>query len=1428
MRILIVDDDAALAHMWRDQLVRLEPTLDAVAVDSADAARKAMREADLPFDIFLIDQRLDGSDVDGVTLMRELLSESADSEAVILTGYDDLETGLSAFEAGAYRYLTKPFDTRELVALLAWLGKYRQIKREGDWHRTLAEFAKDVQRELTVEGVGKMVVEYGPKLGFKRGHLWLLSDDRQEWTGLHQYGYAGLDNFTDLRVPVADLLYPYRALTRGETLFFRGQEYGYGYLEEHFRSHGFRSPVGEWAEILLQAGGRCLGALVLDNDQKPRSLLPEQKGLLRLFGEQAAAALARAQLQEERELEAREWKTISEIGRAVTTRAACGDLNELLDEVHVQIGKLMDASNFIIALVDPDTSLLDFRLHYELMERQPRQWRDSGTGLIGYLIQQGIPLWFPDGTEAAFLERERVSLYGQISQCWLGVPLRMQDGGAIGALVVQHYENPREYDQSHQRLLLAIADQISGAIGLADQREREQVRHRRDEFLGQIRRCLSDVLQESEDWFWHLILKFVTDECGLSFNRAVVFLADGDEAVLRGRLGVGQLHAADARRQWEKVMEERKADHEQQCNLEHFFNHLRTRMPEDRTPIELQATTWTLRIADGLLFRIRQTGEPASIPVDQLSVLPAPYQEGLQGLPTAGCVAAPLIASSRFLGMLLADNAFNGEPVRPETLTQLAELLNDAAILWERGDIRRRELTSKQREQIAQLRDQALQEIQRQDLRAGLQLICEGAREMLKVDSVVIYPLAEDGVTYLTDQIAHAGLLPEKAQKTFTIRPRQHGMNAYVKRVGKVVVPDVAASLLRFWDVPLCEHGFIQDHGIRAFISLALRSRSTGDPLGLIYLNSRNQCHFIPRQEALAAELADIATLAISTARGSEEMTHQHRIQEVNRLRYILEAALSPDADDTKAISALLANTADLLPAANRVELMALRWADGQPVRDEKWRVYRSHRGEPPSETEEAISSHKIAEQVFAKKKLISIPDLQQFGWKGGDCGEGAETRSALAAPVYHNKQVVGVLQVTSAMVDGFREHAEVRITELASAAGLVIGNLRRRQGSLRAMLKAAEEVTRPSSFQEMLQAVVDQACQANPELECVTLWYLRHDTDELVAGPQRGLEYSESREGTTTESGVVRSVMARPKPVWAPNVQNEPILRSGDFIKSERIVSAAVFPLRVEDKSVGALFFNYRQHHQFTHEEQDVLPIFAAIAAAAIQNAQSLQDAQRGKDRLLAALAVVRAAGALWARDQVLRAILTALRDHFGRYVADASPYLLLYNTDEQVLELPEEAREFYPSTTGDADPIRLPLDALRIASKVARRCLDEKRGVVVNIPDVPVETDYVAPDSIIRSELCAGLWRDENLLGALVLKSPQINAFTKEDAQLFELVAEQVAAALDRANQVAEKRVSDYLTGAMAWASDLAHDINVDVGYIRNRAYWLRDASQ
>ena len=124
MRILIVDDDKPFAHMLASQINLIEPKYFAIGQATASGARKAVKEADKRFDVFLLDQRLDGSDVDGVTLMEELQTASPKSDSIILTGYDDPESGYRAFEAGAHRYLTKPFDTHELINILKVLEKH--------------------------------------------------------------------------------------------------------------------------------------------------------------------------------------------------------------------------------------------------------------------------------------------------------------------------------------------------------------------------------------------------------------------------------------------------------------------------------------------------------------------------------------------------------------------------------------------------------------------------------------------------------------------------------------------------------------------------------------------------------------------------------------------------------------------------------------------------------------------------------------------------------------------------------------------------------------------------------------------------------------------------------------------------------------------------------------------------------------------------------------------------------------------------------------------------------------------------------------------------------------------------------------------------------------------------------------------------------
>ena len=112
MRILVLDDDAEYGQMIADFLQREIPEYVTLAVATADGARAAARDADQPYDVLLIDQRLDAGQ-DGIELMQELRAQSPDTDAIIFTALNDSDSGLRAYHAGAYQYLPKPINTRE-------------------------------------------------------------------------------------------------------------------------------------------------------------------------------------------------------------------------------------------------------------------------------------------------------------------------------------------------------------------------------------------------------------------------------------------------------------------------------------------------------------------------------------------------------------------------------------------------------------------------------------------------------------------------------------------------------------------------------------------------------------------------------------------------------------------------------------------------------------------------------------------------------------------------------------------------------------------------------------------------------------------------------------------------------------------------------------------------------------------------------------------------------------------------------------------------------------------------------------------------------------------------------------------------------------------------------------------------------------------
>ncbi len=109
-RILIVDDERNIRRVLNALLT--DDGYDVAEAADGDEARAALRRAGDPFDAILTDLRMPGTD--GLQLLRWARDEHPDTPVVMITAHGTVDVAVEAMRAGAYDFITKPFDDAEL------------------------------------------------------------------------------------------------------------------------------------------------------------------------------------------------------------------------------------------------------------------------------------------------------------------------------------------------------------------------------------------------------------------------------------------------------------------------------------------------------------------------------------------------------------------------------------------------------------------------------------------------------------------------------------------------------------------------------------------------------------------------------------------------------------------------------------------------------------------------------------------------------------------------------------------------------------------------------------------------------------------------------------------------------------------------------------------------------------------------------------------------------------------------------------------------------------------------------------------------------------------------------------------------------------------------------------------------------------------
>lgn len=117
MKILLIEDEVNLALPLKAILEK-----NKILVDTVHDGTSGLMLARKPiYDVIVLDIML--PEIDGLTILKTVRKEEINTPILLLTAMDNIEDRVKGLNLGADDYLTKPFDTKELIARIKALSR---------------------------------------------------------------------------------------------------------------------------------------------------------------------------------------------------------------------------------------------------------------------------------------------------------------------------------------------------------------------------------------------------------------------------------------------------------------------------------------------------------------------------------------------------------------------------------------------------------------------------------------------------------------------------------------------------------------------------------------------------------------------------------------------------------------------------------------------------------------------------------------------------------------------------------------------------------------------------------------------------------------------------------------------------------------------------------------------------------------------------------------------------------------------------------------------------------------------------------------------------------------------------------------------------------------------------------------------------------
>lgn len=151
---------------------------------------------------------------------------------------------------------------------------------------------------------------------------------------------------------------------------------------------------------------------------------------------------------------------ILNISNAVFTHET---LFEFIEYVRCELGKLINTTNFFVALYDHKNETFSLPFHKDELDSL-ESFPKSGT-ISGWVIDNKKALLANAQTLKEMASRGEVELHGASSKIWLGMPLKGKEGEEVmGVLVIQSYEDESVVTEKDKEVLELVSHQVSISI----------------------------------------------------------------------------------------------------------------------------------------------------------------------------------------------------------------------------------------------------------------------------------------------------------------------------------------------------------------------------------------------------------------------------------------------------------------------------------------------------------------------------------------------------------------------------------------------------------------------------------------------------------------------------------------------------------------------------------------------------------------------------------------------------------------------------------------------------------------------------------------------------------------------------------------------------------------------------------------------------